>query len=258
MAGRLDAQARADQIRAFQEELAQLESELGAVLDAGQRAKISAHHDALLADFARTFDVSTTESDRQLALGLRFASFLGALALCIAVVLFVERFWGGLTTGVQVEPPRPRHRAGPRAHRVRRPPGEDPLLRRTRRAGGLRGLRHRRLHAGPDLQPGPLAAGVPHLGGLRRRIGLRLRTPAPAPRHDHHRHHLAGRHPRLARWTLLDRPVHPGRTAAPPRRHRRGARPPAARHQAGRLLPDLPGHRLAPALLDRALARGQR
>ncbi len=102
MAGRLDAQARVDQIRAFQEELVQLESELGGVLDAGQRAKISAHHDTLLADFARTFDVSTTESDRQLALGLRLTSFLGALALCTAVVLFVQRFWGGLTTGVQV------------------------------------------------------------------------------------------------------------------------------------------------------------
>lgn len=102
MSGRLDAQARADQIRAFQEELAQLESELGGVLDGPQRARITTHQDALLADFARAFDVSTSESDRQLALGLRLASFLGALALCIAVVLFVERFWGGLTTGVQV------------------------------------------------------------------------------------------------------------------------------------------------------------
>ena len=102
MSGRLDAQARADQIGAFREELARLEVELGGVLDAAQRDQISAHHDALLADFARQFDVATTESDRQLALGLRFASFLGALAICIAVVLFVERFWGGLTTGVQV------------------------------------------------------------------------------------------------------------------------------------------------------------
>ena len=102
MAGRLDAQARADRIRAFQEELAQLETELGRVLDGTQRATILAHHDALLADYAHQFDVSTTESDRQLALGLRLASFLGALALCTAVVLFVERFWGGLATGVQV------------------------------------------------------------------------------------------------------------------------------------------------------------
>ena len=102
MSGRLDAQARADQIGAFREELARLEVELGGVIDTAQRDQISAHHDALLADFARQFDVATTESDRQLALGLRFASFLGALAICIAVVLFVERFWGGLTTGVQV------------------------------------------------------------------------------------------------------------------------------------------------------------
>ncbi len=102
MAGRLDAQARADRIRAFQEELAQLESELGGVLYTPPRQRVALHHDALLAELAHQYDVSTTESDRQLALGLRFASFLGALAICIAVVLFVERFWGALTTGTQV------------------------------------------------------------------------------------------------------------------------------------------------------------
>jgi len=102
MAGRLDAQARADRVRAFQGELAELESELGGVLDDAQRQHIAQHHEHLLAELARQYDVSTTTSDRQLALGLRFASFLGALAICIAVVLFVERFWGGLTTGVQV------------------------------------------------------------------------------------------------------------------------------------------------------------
>jgi len=102
MAGRLDAQARADRIRAFQEELAQLDTELGDVFGDAQRRRIRDHQDGLLAGYAAEFDVSTTESDRQLALGLRFASFLGALALCVAVVLFVERFWGGLTTGTQV------------------------------------------------------------------------------------------------------------------------------------------------------------
>ncbi len=102
MSGRMDAQARADRVRAFQEELAELESELGGVLDDGQRERITQHHDQLITTLAEQYDVSTTTTDRQLALGLRFASFLGALALCIAVVLFVERFWGGLTTGVQV------------------------------------------------------------------------------------------------------------------------------------------------------------
>lgn len=102
MAGRMDAQARADRIRVFQEELTQLESELGEVLDDAQRQRITQHHEQLLADLAQQYDVATTTTGRQLALGLRFASFLGALAICIAVVLFVERFWGGLTTGVQV------------------------------------------------------------------------------------------------------------------------------------------------------------
>lgn len=102
MTGRVDAQERADRIRAFQQELTQLESELGGVLDDAQRQRVTQHHQQLLAELARQYDVSTTTSGRQLALGLRFASFLGALALCIAVVLFVERFWGGLTTGAQV------------------------------------------------------------------------------------------------------------------------------------------------------------
>jgi uncharacterized membrane protein len=102
MSGRLSAQARADRIGAFREELAQLERELGGVLDDAQRQRVALHHDALLADLSHQYDVATTESDRQLALGLRFASFLGALALCIAVVLFVHRFWGALGTATQI------------------------------------------------------------------------------------------------------------------------------------------------------------
>ena len=100
--GRLSAQARADRIRAFREELAQLELEQGAVLTGEQRTRIAAQHDALLAELAGRYDIDTTATQKQLALGLRIASFLGALAFCIAVVLFVERFWGGLTTGAQV------------------------------------------------------------------------------------------------------------------------------------------------------------
>jgi len=102
MAGRMEAQARVDRIRAYQEELAELESELGAVLDDAQRQRVARHQEQLLAELARQYDVATTTSGRQLALGLRFASFLGAIALCIAVVLFVQRFWGGLATGTQV------------------------------------------------------------------------------------------------------------------------------------------------------------
>ena len=102
MPGRLDAQARADRIRAFQQELAQVELELGDVLDSDQHRRLAEHHAAVLARLAEQYDVSISESARQLALGLRFASFLGALALCTAVVLFVERFWGALRPPAQV------------------------------------------------------------------------------------------------------------------------------------------------------------
>ena len=64
MAGRGDAQARADRIEVFREELAQLEQELGGVLDDAQRARIAAHHGALLADLERQYDVATTTSGR--------------------------------------------------------------------------------------------------------------------------------------------------------------------------------------------------
>ena len=180
MSGRLSAQARADRIGAFREELAQLDGELGGVLDDAQRQRITRHHDTLLAELAHQYDVATTQSGRQLALGLRLASFLGALAICIAVVLFVNRFWGALGTATQVGLLDGGHGAGAGAHGVRGPPRKDALLRRPRRPGGVRALRHGRRHGGDHLQPRAVAPGVSALRGVRRRAGVRLRAPPPA------------------------------------------------------------------------------
>jgi uncharacterized membrane protein len=96
------AQKRADQIRAFREELRRLEEEGVLSLPEDRRESLRAHHDALLSEFARRFDVDTTEGQRQLSWGMRIASFLGALALCAAVFLFFYRYWGLLSTGAQI------------------------------------------------------------------------------------------------------------------------------------------------------------
>lgn len=99
---REDAQRRVDRIRAFREELAELEG-LGVVaLDAGQQARLRLFHEEAIASLAARFDVDASEAEKRLSLGMRIASFLGAMALAAAVYFFFYRFWGGLPTAAQV------------------------------------------------------------------------------------------------------------------------------------------------------------
>ena len=96
------AQRRVDRIRAFREELAELER-LGVVaLDGGQQDRLRRFHDEAVASLAARFDVDSTEAERRLSLGMRIASLLGAIALSAAVYFFFYRFWGSLSTGVQL------------------------------------------------------------------------------------------------------------------------------------------------------------
>ena len=97
-----EAQRRADRIAAFRSELAELEGEAVVALTPEQRAAIQERHDGLLRDLAERFDVDVAEGEKQLSLGMRVASFLGALALAASAVLFFRRFWGQLTTPAQV------------------------------------------------------------------------------------------------------------------------------------------------------------
>ena len=82
---------RLDQVRAFKAELIQLAAE-GIVLDEGTLDRIRAHHGALLAD----------QPDERLSLGMRLASFVGAVALSSAVFFLFYRFWGAIPTAGQV------------------------------------------------------------------------------------------------------------------------------------------------------------
>lgn len=96
------AQQRADQIRVFQSELAQLESEGVLALDGGQRLRVEEHHRKLLGLYAQDFDIDRDQRASQLSWGMRIASFFGALALSASVFFLFYQFWGWLATGVQV------------------------------------------------------------------------------------------------------------------------------------------------------------
>ena len=100
--GKRGAQRRVDRIRAFREELRQLEHEGVLLLPDAQKASLDAHLEATLASLAAEFDVDTTETQKQFSWGMRIASTLGGVALCAAVVLFFHRIWGLLTTPAQV------------------------------------------------------------------------------------------------------------------------------------------------------------
>ncbi len=95
------AQARIDRINAFRTELAQLTQE-GLAPPETLRGQWAGHHDQLLAHWAAQYEVDTSGSQKQLTLGMRIASLLGALALSAAIYLFFLHFWGGLALPLQV------------------------------------------------------------------------------------------------------------------------------------------------------------
>jgi hypothetical protein len=97
-----DAQRRADQIRAFRSELAELRREGLDPVPPDRLDAVAAHHDALLAALSDRFDIDTTLSAKRMSLGMRLASAFGAAALTAAVVSFFYRIWGDLGTPVQV------------------------------------------------------------------------------------------------------------------------------------------------------------
>jgi uncharacterized membrane protein len=99
---RTEAQRRADAVRVFREELARLEREGALDLNEAQRAAIALHHDALLAGLARRFDIDRDARSKQLSLGMRVASFVGALALAASVFFLFYQFWGYFSTPLQV------------------------------------------------------------------------------------------------------------------------------------------------------------
>jgi uncharacterized membrane protein len=99
---REEAQARADRIRAFREELRDLEAGGVVSLPPDVGARIQGHQDELLESLAGRFDVDRTDAEKRLSLGMRVASLLGAIALSFALFFFFYRFWGVIPTPAQV------------------------------------------------------------------------------------------------------------------------------------------------------------
>ncbi|MGC3998189.1 MAG: DUF2157 domain-containing protein [Anaeromyxobacter sp.] len=97
-----EAQARADRVRAFQDELGALEQEGALALAADQRARVAAHHAALLAALTAEHDIDATGGQKQLSWGMRIVAFLGAVAFSAAVWFLFYRYWGYLGVPVQV------------------------------------------------------------------------------------------------------------------------------------------------------------
>jgi uncharacterized membrane protein len=99
---RNEAQQRADEIAIFRVELARLEGEGVLQLEPAQQQAVDGHHAALLAGFATRFDIDRDVQARQLSLGMRVASFLGALALAASVFFLFYQFWGDFDEIAQV------------------------------------------------------------------------------------------------------------------------------------------------------------
>lgn len=97
-----EAQQRADDIHRFRHELQRLEREGALQLSSAQRQGVAAHHERLLAEFAAFFDVDRDTRAKQLSLGMRVASFLGALALAASVFFLFYQFWGFFAETAQV------------------------------------------------------------------------------------------------------------------------------------------------------------
>jgi len=96
------AQQRADRIAAFRAEVSELRrAGLLRISKEDQRA-VEGHHDRVLRDLVQLFDVDVSERGKQLSLGMRAVSFLGAFALAASVYYFFYQTWGIISTPLQV------------------------------------------------------------------------------------------------------------------------------------------------------------
>jgi uncharacterized membrane protein len=99
---RVDAQARAEEIKAFALELNRLETAQVVSLSDEQHRRIKEHHESVIASLSLRFDIDRDVRAKQLSLGMRIASLLGALALAASVFFLFYQFWGRFGTGLQV------------------------------------------------------------------------------------------------------------------------------------------------------------
>jgi hypothetical protein len=99
---RAGAQQRADDIRTFRGELQRLQEDGVLRLSREQHEQLRQYHDKLLASLAERFDIDRDARAGQLSLGMRIASFIGALALAASAFFMFYRFWGHFGEAAQV------------------------------------------------------------------------------------------------------------------------------------------------------------
>lgn len=102
ISSKTEAQKRADRINAFRDELAVLRQDGVLELSETQQHAVSAYHEQLLSGLSDQFDVDRDVRSHQLSVGMRIASFLGAVALAVSVFFLFRQFWGKLTTVMQI------------------------------------------------------------------------------------------------------------------------------------------------------------
>ncbi len=96
------AQARANQVRAFRAEQADLVEKGLLQLSDSSAAAIRQYHDQLLKELQHTQDVDLSDGARHLSLGMQIVSFLGACALAASLFFLFYQYWGFFNTLGQV------------------------------------------------------------------------------------------------------------------------------------------------------------
>ncbi|MDM5271901.1 DUF2157 domain-containing protein [Sulfurovum sp. zt1-1] len=97
-----DAQKRVDQIAYFKAELDQLEQNDVLTLSEMQKISVNNFHQTLINSLAIAYDIDASVQEKQLSLGMKIASFLGALALAASIFFLFYQFWGVFSTLSQV------------------------------------------------------------------------------------------------------------------------------------------------------------
>jgi len=99
---RSSAQKAADRIRFLREELAAPDVQGMLALTAEQQARFDEWSRAQLEALSRAYDVDVSASQKRVSSGMRIVATLGGLAICTALALFFNRYWGYLPTSAQV------------------------------------------------------------------------------------------------------------------------------------------------------------
>jgi hypothetical protein len=99
---RKEAQERADRVAQFWAEVTELEGAGIFALTEEQQSAARSYQNDILNVLQESFDIDISEGGKRLSLGMRIASFLGALALAASALLLFYRYWGLFSTVAQV------------------------------------------------------------------------------------------------------------------------------------------------------------